>query len=977
MRRSRLALGVLAALIAPALVPIAVRTTPAAAATPSPSVPAARVVTRLAGVTGLQLAPSAQGERLRWTDPASAYSSLVVRRATGTVAPASPTSGSLVATLQRGLTALVDGSVEAHAIYSYAVFAVYPGGKHAAPASSVARTSDTAPSPATGGTGSFTGTVTDTAGHRLQGVQVVVSPVSPVVFTSGPFGFIPTFIGAPRTTRTGLNGTFTVTGINAASYTLCYLASTRIVTGSAGAPLGYQDDCPSDAIAGHLGVSTSLGTTRLAANTGGLVSGVVLDAISGAPLAGVQVDRDFTAPLSGPVRTNANGAFRWALPAGSYLFCFDAEMITTGTGYVSTCSAPVTVSAGQVSHLTVPLARGGVISGVVRSSVDGSPVAGVQMSTQGPGGFAAASTGADGSYTLYGLLPAHRVQICADGFFSAVLSAVASAAPALGWGTGCTVGVARRLVPAVAPDIALAPAGGISGRITTTSGHPLSRATVSVMGRRVGFETFTQPDGTYLVTGVPAGTYTVCMQASSYPAQCYRDRSPLQRLTPLAVTSGVLDTGVDATMAGGDPGRIVVTVRDPGGHALVGADVAIAGQCAAADFECSPLPLFPRDDSNGVASELTGSDGTVTISGLAPGSYVACVFGRYAAGGTSTTRYQDTCTGSTYSLVVTAGGTLSTSIRLLPGAAVSGTVTDSSGHPLAGVVIYPSTGDAADVGNPADLPVTGADGTYRLEGLPGGTATVCFDASQALGSSTTGYASLCWNQTLRLPTPITVTNGVVTTGINAKLPNGSVVQGTVTDSGGQPLEGVHVMVSGNAPTQGETDTGADGTYRVASLSAGNYTVCFYGELAVGAPATGYVDQCWDNVPFTAPATQLWVPAARTVSGIGATLQVGAEITGQINAGGAPLADGFVELLATGPAGLVGLGEEALGGAFDFIGLPAGSYAVCADGSGVGYGAACAPGLAWDGQTIPAGATLFPAAAGQTVTVTLTLPPLGP
>ena len=83
------------------------------------------------------------------------------------------------------------------------------------------------------------------------------------------------------------------------------------------------------------------------------------------------------------------------------------------------------------------------------------------------------------------------------------------------------------------------------------------------------------------------------------------------------------------------------------------------------------------------------------FSQVAPGRYAVCVFARFAAGGTSKTRYQDRCNGTAYTVIVATGATTSLTLSLAVGGAVSGVVTDTHGHPLAGVAVAASTGDVA------------------------------------------------------------------------------------------------------------------------------------------------------------------------------------------------------------------------------------------------------------------------------------------
>ena len=112
--------------------------------------------------------------------------------------------------------------------------------------------------------------------------------------------------------------------------------------------------------------------------------------------------------------------------------------------------------------------------------------------------------------------------------------------------------------------------------------------------------------------------------------------------------------------------------------------------------------------------------------------------------------------------------------------------------------------------------VTGSNGTYTLQGLSAGTYDVCFATSTYFnpngvtgGSSTTGYGNQCYNDVtwdgsasdISGATAVHVTAGATTSSINAALPNGGVIAGTVDDSSSHPLSDALVEVvstSGNS-----------------------------------------------------------------------------------------------------------------------------------------------------------------------------------
>jgi hypothetical protein len=212
--------------------------------------------------------------------------------------------------------------------------------------------------------------------------------------------------------------------------------------------------------------------------------------------------------------------------------------------------------------------------------------------------------------------------------------------------------------------------------------------------------------------------------------------------------------------------------------------------------------------------------------------------------------------------------------------AISGTVTDAGGahHGLANVWVHmfsPTTAANGDA-------YTAADGSYTVTRLAAGfDYKVYFYGSGAAGGSSDalGYVDELYNnQPLSgTPTPVTVTLGATTVGINAALAGGGAVSGTVTDAGGthHGLAGVEVLVQSVSTGAYTWPTSTfDGTYTATGLpSATDYTVRFYGSGATGgsSDALGYVDQFYNNQPLSGTPTPVTVTAGATRTGINAAL----------------------------------------------------------------------------------------------------------
>lgn len=106
-------------------------------------------------------------------------------------------------------------------------------------------------------------------------------------------------------------------------------------------------------------------------------------------------------------------------------------------------------------------------------------------------------------------------------------------------------------------------------------------------------------------------------------------------------------------------------------------------------------------------------------------------------------------------------------------------------------------------------------------------------------------------RTLAEATPVSVVDGVATTGIDASLGVDGAISGTVTDRSGTPLDGICVeaFYSGGTPAGVAGHTSSGGNYQVNSLGAGFYSLKFSDCLHPEDPSvtTKYLD---DMVPVT-------------------------------------------------------------------------------------------------------------------------------
>jgi hypothetical protein len=265
----------------------------------------------------------------------------------------------------------------------------------------------------------------------------------------------------------------------------------------------------------------------------------------------------------------------------------------------------VTVRAGKTTAgIDGRLVLGGTISGRV---VDGSsqPLRGICVVAVTGSGEAVGSsaTGNAGTYSIRGLntgLYTVEFSPCGSQNLMSVVAHAQVTAPHATTGVNAT----------------MQPGGSIAGTVTagSASGPSVSNSCVEVYSQGsaepVGFG-FTGLDGSYLVTGLAAGTYQVyfgdpqCLfRAPGLAPQWYNNQSAQGTATPVAVTVGTVKPSIDAALQ--PDGAITGTVSGPSSA------TPLSGACVTA------VPL-----SAGVSLPVVAVSGTTgyTLADLLPGQY--------------------------------------------------------------------------------------------------------------------------------------------------------------------------------------------------------------------------------------------------------------------------------------------------------------------------------------------------------------------
>ena len=157
-----------------------------------------------------------------------------------------------------------------------------------------------------------------------------------------------------------------------------------------------------------------------------------------------------------------------------------------------------------------------------------------------------------------------------------------------------------------------APSGKISGRVVAAdTGRPIKRARVFVNAAELpgGRGMLTDDSGTYEITDLPAGRYTLNVSKSGFVSLSYGQRRPLQSGTPLQLLDGQQLKSVDFSLPRGGviSGRIV----DEDGEAVPGAMVRVMRyQYQQGDRRLTQAGTAQTDDR-----------GQYRVWGLMPGDY--------------------------------------------------------------------------------------------------------------------------------------------------------------------------------------------------------------------------------------------------------------------------------------------------------------------------------------------------------------------
>jgi hypothetical protein len=674
----------------------------------------------------------------------------------------------------------------------------------------------------------------------------------------------------------------------------------------------------------------------------GTVSGQITSSVTDTGIAGAKVqfyrlDADDDGPFA-TATADGSGNYSQELPDGTY------GLLTQNTqGYINkiwnnvSCSAtcdlesitPVVVSGGNVTGINFELDPGGRISGTITSSVTGNPIPGVLVFFLDSGrdvAFSTATTDSLGHYTSDGGSGSGSVFVITSngqGYRDEAYN-----------DRKCTIETCDTPDPVSVTlgattggiDFALDPGGRISGTVRDIGNAPLANVAVQIYdstGEHVD-EVLTDASGNFITSGHATGTYYVSTR-NRLGLVDYVWNGP--------VWNGLLCAGGFCNQTAGSPVSVTVPATTGGinfvltpGQTISGTVTAAAGGAPITDVFVGVL------NSSGlfVGGARTNDSGSFTTGALPPGTYYATT----SANGYVGQQYDHlSCSGcpvTNGTLIVVSNQPVTDidfSLLAIGTGSITGTVTDGfNGNLPTGlsVQLITPTGAVAST-------TTTNNGVYTFNNVSAGSYYVRTNApaggipfvNQMYNGVTCVNCSIFSTAGI---TPVTVSSGAATTGIDFTLQRGGVITGTITiASNGTPLSGIGAQVFNSAGVSvGTFNSNASGVYTSAGLPAGTYYV-----RTVNFP--GYINQQWQGLPcpqaacLTTAGTPVVVNGT-TVSGIDFALTAGGRISGKVtdasNSQGLPNVS--VQIFSSAGVNLGGANTDASGN-YTTSGLPPGTY----------------------------------------------------
>ena len=470
---------------------------------------------------------------------------------------------------------------------------------------------------------------------------------------------------------------------------------------------------------------------------------------------------------------------------------------------------------------------------------------------------------------------------------------------------------------AVGLDVALVPAGSVSGTVLAASGGAaLQGIQVSLYVETSNWwswvaDATTDSDGQYTVPGVPPGTYHAEFFDASevYLSLVHSSGTKLSQGTNISVGEGQAITGLDASLTLGS--LIQGTVTTPDGQQP-------ASPIRVRVLQTDGLEYTFHTDT------VTEPDGTYTVRGLKAAVYK--ILFEDPTGGCTAEYLGDSPTLAGGTPVVLGTGVLSPGrdIELNDASAVEGTVIQSgSGTPVADVRVSAYQSES-NLWRSVFSGLSDSNGIYRVQGLPTGAYRVAFQDNGLESLSEVWADSVGLEAGSNIAVPVSGTTG----GQDTQLAPGARVSGTVTASDGvTPLEEIWVSAyaweNGNPRWLRWAVTDAAGNYEIQGLESGACRVVFDDWNRT------YLSEVYDDVLDLENGVDLSLTEGSLVSGVDASLGLASTLSGVVFQpnGTTPVPGILVTLYGWDGAGWVAIETVTTDGAgvYTLIGLSSDAY----------------------------------------------------
>ncbi|MED4452355.1 carboxypeptidase regulatory-like domain-containing protein, partial [Metabacillus fastidiosus] len=596
----------------------------------------------------------------------------------------------------------------------------------------------------------------------------------------------------------------------------------------------------------------------------GSITGTVTNALTSASIAGatVQLLNNQGVFLDSTI-TNSNGAYTFAgLAPAQYLVRASAPDFGTNTVSSSVTSNTVTTTnillqpnPGTITGTLTDLSTGAVVSGATIQLINSL---GLIINT--------AVTDGNGVYVFNNVLPgSYNLSFIANGYSNGRAGAIVNSNQ-----TTIVNASLTRL------------AGSLSGTVLNNNNEPVAGAQITVFQNNIQVASaITDANGNYLIPNLSPGSYVVVTTADNF----------ITNTVSTTITNG--ETTVVNFSLQPLPGTLSGQITDSNGNPIAGATVSIQLGTGA---------------GIAIGSTATNSNGTYTITGLAPGNYIV---------NASAFNFQTAVSGASISSNITT--IVNLALAATPGS-ITGQITNAeTGTPIIGANIEVRVLDSS--GAVISTVLSDQSGKYLVNGLAPGPYTLIISSANF---QTTAVSEI-------------VTAGQTTAANISLNPSPGSISGTVVNSqDGTPIGGasVNIINSKNALIT-TVLTGQDGTFIVNGLSPDQYTLTFFSINSQNG-SVGVVVQS----NLTTPVTASLIPEPGTISGTVSPAVIGTNVRLVDNNGI------FIDSVVVNPDG-----------SFQFSNLTPGSYTLSATVQG--YAATTAGATVLANQTSDVALTLIP------------------